>query len=294
VNVDVDGRAVRVTNLDRVLWPAVGVTKADLLRYYDAVAPVLLPHLVDHPITLHRFPEGVDGPHFFQTRAPSHPAWVRAVTLRSPTDKVFDVVVIDDRAGLVWAANIGAIELHPYLGTADAFDQPEQVVFDLDPGPPAGLAACCTVALTVRDLLGELGLVAFPKASGGKGVHLHVPVVDATFDETKAFARAVAELVARRLPELVVVSTMSKDVRAGRVYIDWGQNTPWKSTVAPWSVRGYHVPTVAMPLRWEQVERTAASGEPEGVLVLAADVPARLDRDGDPFAGLAEVRQRLP
>ena len=293
MKVDVGGRSVRVTNLDRVLWPATGGTKADLVRYYTAIAPVLLPHLAGHPATLHRFPEGVDGPHFFQTRAPSHPDWVRAVTLRSPNDKVFDVVVIDDLPGLVWAANVAAIELHPYLGTAERFDAPTQVVFDLDPGPPAGLAACCTVALAVRELLDDLGLVAGAKASGGKGVHIHVPVEGADFGRTKAFARAVAELVARRLPDLVVTN-MSKAVRAGKVFIDWGQNDPWKSTVAPWSVRGYAVPTVALPVTWGLVERVAATGQPDGLLVLAGDVPALLDRDGDPFGQLLAVRQSLP
>jgi bifunctional non-homologous end joining protein LigD len=263
------------------------------VRYYTAVAPVLLPHLAGHPVTLHRFPDGVDGPHFFQTRAPSHPDWVRAVTLRSPNDKVFDVVVVDDLPGLVWAANVAAIELHPYLGTAERFDAPTQVVFDLDPGAPAGLAACCAVALEVRDLLDGLGLVAGPKASGGKGVHVHVPVDGADFARTKAFARAVAELVARRMPDLVVTN-MSKAVRAGKVFIDWGQNDPWRSTVAPWSVRGYAVPTVALPVTWELVERVAATGRPDGLLVLAGDVPALLDRAGDPFAALVGVRQQLP
>lgn len=293
MNVEVEGRQVRVTNLDRVLWPAVGVTKADLIRYYTDVAAAVLPHLAGHPITLHRFPEGVEGPHFFQTRAPAHPAWVRAVTLRSPNDKVFDVVVIDDLAGLVWAANIAAIELHPYLGTAEHFDRPTQVVFDLDPGPPAGLAESCTVALAVRALLDDLGLVSAPKASGGKGVHVHVPVDGATFAESKAFARAIAGLVADRLPDLVV-GAMAKAKRAGRVYVDWGQNDPWKSTVAPWSVRGHVVPTVAVPLRWEDVERAAATGDVSALLVLAPDVPARLERAGDPFGHLGSARQRLP
>jgi bifunctional non-homologous end joining protein LigD len=219
MNVTVDGRRVRVTNLDRVLWPATGTTKADLLAHYTTVAPVMLPHLRDHPITLHRLPEGVTGPHFFQTRAPAHPDWVRAVTLRSPTGKVFDVVVIDSVAGLVWAANIAAIELHPYLGTAERFTQPTQLVFDLDPGAPAGLVECSRVALTLRALLDDLDLVSMPKASGGKGIHIHVPVDDATFDETKLFARATAELVAARCPDLVV-TRMAKAERAGRVFID--------------------------------------------------------------------------
>lgn len=293
MNVDVAGRAVRLTNPDRVLWPATGATKADLVRYHLEVAPLLLPHVAGHPVTLHRFPEGVGGPSFFQTRAPSHPDWVRAVRLRSPNDKVFDVVVVDDLPGLVWASNITAIELHPFLGTAEDFTTPTQLVVDLDPGPPAGLAACARVALVLHELLDDLGLVHGVKASGGKGLHVHVPSTGSGFDATAALARALAALLAQRLPD-VVVRSISKAERAGRVYVDWGQNHAWRSTIAPWSVRGLTYPTVAAPLTWDEVLRAAETGDGAHLVVLAGDVPARLDRLGDPFAGLDGVVQQLP
>jgi bifunctional non-homologous end joining protein LigD len=293
VNVNVDGRDVRVTNLERVLWPAVGVTKADLIGYYTAVAPLLLPNIAGHPVTLHRFPEGVNGPHFYQTRAPAHPPWVRTMRLRSPNDKEFDVVVVDDLPGLVWASNIGAIELHPYLGTVEDFYRPSQVVFDLDPGEPAGLAACCSVALAVRDFLDSVGIVSTAKTSGAKGIHVHVPIEEATFADTKAFANAVAELVARQMPKLVV-TTMSKADRVGRVFIDWSQNDPWKSTVAPWSVRGLFVPTVAAPLAWPEVQHAAATGDITSLMTRMHEISSRLIRNGNAYTEIMRTRQRLP
>jgi len=285
VKVAVAGQVVHLSTLERVLWPAVGKTKADLVRYVDAMSPVLLPALADHPVTLHRFPNGVGGPHFFQTRAPSHPPWVTAVTLRTPkAGKVFYVVVLDQPAALVWAANLTAIEFHPYLGTADDFTRPTALVFDLDPGPPADLVACCDLALVLRGMLDELGLQAWPKVSGGKGLHLHVPATEMDFATTKEFARSVATTLAHRFPERVV-TTMARAERAGRVFIDWSQNDAWKSIIAPYSPRGLTFPTVAAPVTWEEVERTAASGRVRDLVFLMDDMPARLDRVGDLWAG---------
>jgi bifunctional non-homologous end joining protein LigD len=293
MNLDVAGRRVAITNPDRVLWPATAMTKADLITYYLQVGSNLLPHLRTHPVTLRRFPEGVEGPQFFQTRAPSHPDWVRHIERRSPNDKELSLVVLEDLASLVWAANLSAIELHPYLGTADDFDRPTHVVFDLDPGRPAGLVACCIVAMELRDLLHDLHLSAFAKSSGGKGLHVHVPVDGANFATSKAFARATAELTRQRLPELVT-TTMRKSERASKVFIDWGQNDPWKSTISPYSARGFTLPTVAWPLRWDDVERASATQDPAGLLVLVPHVTARLDAGGDPWPGYFNVRQTLP
>src|SRR5581483_3704393 len=185
--VDIEGVPVRLTTLERVLWPAVGFTKADMIDFYVAVAPVLLPHVRGRPLTLHRFPEGVDGPSFFQTRAPSHPPWVRVQRMSTFTSgKEVDAVVLDDLAGLVWAANLSAIELHPYLGCAEDLVHPTQVVFDLDPGPPATLVDACRVALLVRSVLEDLGLSSLPKVSGGVGIHVVVPIAPRyPYDETK-------------------------------------------------------------------------------------------------------------
>jgi bifunctional non-homologous end joining protein LigD len=295
LSVEVDGRVVELSNLDRVLWPRVGTTKRDLVRYMTETAPVLLAHVAGHPMTLRRFPEGVEGASFFQTRAPSHPPWVRTVTMTTPkAGKVLDVVVLDDVASLVRAANVSAIELHPYLGTVDHFDRPTAVVFDLDPGPPADVVHCCDVALALRDALGAVGLRSWPKVSGSKGLHVHVPVDGrGGFDATHRFAGTVAELLARRLPD-VVITTMNRSKRPGRVFIDWTQNHPWKSTVAPYSLRGRSAPTVAAPITWDEVERVSATRDARPIVFFAWDVPDRLDRCGDLMADARTVRQGLP
>jgi bifunctional non-homologous end joining protein LigD len=295
MNVSVDGRVVEITSGDRVLWPELGLTKLDLVRYVAEMGDVLLRHLRNHPLTLHRFPEGVHGPHFFQTRAPAHPPWVRAVTMRTPrAGKVFDVVVLDDQASLVWAANISAIELHPYLGFADDFDRPWCAVFDLDPGAPADLTTCCDVALVVRRRLDALGVRSWAKVSGVKGLHVHVPVDRSVgFAATKAFVRAVAGDVAADLPD-TVVTTMARSRRAGKVFIDWSQNDAWKSIITPYSLRGLLVPTVAAPVTWDEIERVTITRDARPLRFTWRDMPGRLQRDGDLFAEALDVAQRLP
>lgn len=294
VGVEIDGRSLRLTNLDKVLWPRSGLTKRWLIDYYLQVAPVLLPHVQGHPVTLHRFPDGVAGPHWYETRAPSHPEWVRTVTFRMEgTGKVFDVVVVDDVASLAWAAQIATVELHPYLACADALGQPRFVVFDLDPGPPADLLDCCDAALRLRRLLDDLGLASFAKASGLKGLHVYVPLNRPhTYNETKTFARAVAQLLARDRPDRVV-ATMTRSLRAGKVFIDWSQNDAGKSTVAPYSLRGLEYPTVSAPLRWGEVEHAVRAGEYGSLVLLPDDVLGRVV-EGDVFAPVVTLGQSLP
>lgn len=257
--LDAGGRRVPVSSLDRVLYPRTGFTKADLIVYYLAVAGALLPYLRGRPLTLHRYPEGMAGPHFFQTRCPPHPPWLRTARLSYPrTGKSFDSPVIDDVAGLVWAGNLAAVELHPFLGRLPGLDRPTDMVFDLDPGAPAGLAQACAVALRVRELLDRAGLAGRPKVSGGKGVHVHAPLpAPAAYAETKAFARGAARTLARQTPD-AVVDAMPRQRRAGRVFVDWSQNDPGKSTVAPYSLRGGPVPRVAAPVSWAEIEDAAA------------------------------------
>lgn len=293
LTVDVAGRPVRVSSLDRVLYPDVGFTKAELIDYYTSVAEVLLPYLRDRPITLHRYPEGIDGKHFFQTRCPPHPPWVHAVTMHFPrTGKTFQAPVLDDVASLVWAANLATIELHPFLGRVDDLDTPTHIVFDLDPGAPAGMAEAAAVALRLREVLADVGLRAWPKTSGAKGLHLHVPLNSPTsYPRTKRFARTVAELLEREQPDRVV-HRMRRDLRAGRVLVDWSQNDPGKSTVAPYSLRGLPVPTVAAPLTWDEVEVLASGGRYP--LVGPAQARARLARYGDLMAPTLTQRQPLP
>jgi len=286
VNVDLEGRVVQVSSLDRVLWPETGTTKAHLLEYYLQVAPLLLPHLADRPVTLHRYPTGVTGKHFFQTRTPPHPGWVRTVTLSyERTGKTFDAPVVDDLASLVWAVNLTTIEFHPFLATTGSLDRPTALVLDLDPGLPAGFVQACEVGLLLRTELAARGLPSYPKTSGGKGLHLFAPATG-TYDETKALARELARGLATRIPDLVV-DRMTKSLRAGRVLVDWSQNDPGKSTVAPWSVRGLSRPTVSVPVTWEEVEAVVLSRDPRPLLIGLDDVPRRIDRYGDLFAPLA-------
>jgi bifunctional non-homologous end joining protein LigD len=295
LDVELDGRSIRVASVDRVLWPATGTTKGDLLAYVLHAADALLAHVRGRPLTLHRFPEGVTGRHFFQTRCPPHPEWIRTQrmwTFRAQTE--VDAPVLDDRAGLAWAVHLSAIELHPFLACADDLAHPGAVVFDLDPGPPAGPADACAIALVVRAVLDGLGLASYPKSSGGAGVHVVVPVAaGTTFAETKAFARAVAGLLARDQPDRVV-DRMARSERAGRVFIDWGQNDAGKTTVAPWSVRGEWVPTVAAPLEWAEVERAAAGHDHRAAVVTLAEARARLDRHGDRHAPVLAGGPPLP
>ena len=251
-------RDVPVSSLDRVLYPATGTTKAEVIDYYVRVSPVLLPHVAGRPVTLHRFPEGVGGPHFFQTRTPPHPPWVRTARMAyERSGKVFESAVVDDLPSLVWAGNLSTVEIHPFLGLAEAQERPLVMVFDLDPGAPAGLREACAVALRVREALAADGLAAFAKTSGAKGVHVYVPVRDATYDVTKAYAKRLAARLARETPDLVV-DRMTRALRPGKVLVDWSQNDMGKSTVAPYSLRALRVPTVSMPVPWEAVERADA------------------------------------
>ena len=291
--VEVDGRVLRLSTLDRVLWPATGTTKAELVEHLVALAPHLLPHVADRPVTLHRFPEGVGGPHFFQTRTPPHPPWLRTVELSFPrTGKAFDVPVLDDVAALVWAANLTTLELHPFLAPTGTLDRPSYVVLDLDPGPPAGLLQACRVALLLRAELDALGLASYPKSSGLKGLHVFVPVEGATYDATKALARSLARLLAARHPD-AVVDRMTRSLRTGRVLVDWSQNDPGKSTVAPYSPRAAAVPTVSTPVTWREVEAAVAAGEPARLVATLTTVHRRLGEHGDLFAPVLAGGQRL-
>src|SRR3954453_14358824 len=290
--VDVDGIAVRLSTLDRVLWPATGTTKAQLIEYYAQMGRYLLPHVGGRPLTLRRFPEGVDGPSFFQTRAPSRPDWIRVQRMHVfRSGKEVDAVVIDNLAGLVWAANLAAIELHPYLGRAGDLEHPTVMVFDLDPGHPATVIEACDVALSVRDALTALGLRSYPKVSGGVGIHVVVPVAPGhPYERTKAFARAVARVLTKEYPDLIT-DLMPKHYRAGRVFIDWSQNDAGKSTVAPYSMRGGAIPTVAMPVSWDVIERTVATRDHRPLVFSPADAIRAVGAHGDIHSSTLTDRQ---
>ena len=277
--LDLGGRRVELTTPDRVLWPAAGFTKRDLLDYYLRVAPVLLPHLADRPLTLGRFPEGVEGRGFAQTECRGAPAWLRTEPIRLRGGEIRNYCVVEDDAGLAWLASLSVIELHTFLG----LDRPDSIVFDLDPGEPADIVDCAEVALLLRDRLGDEAVV---KTSGSVGLHVFVPTT-APYEETRAFARRVAEEL-EAAHGARVISTTDRAARTGKVLIDWMQNAPMRSTVAPYSLRAAPWPTVSTPVSWEEVTRCAAERRPELLTFLAGDVlerVERLERVGELFLG---------
>jgi bifunctional non-homologous end joining protein LigD len=288
VQVEVEGRRLSLSNLDKVMYPAVGFTKGQVIDYYTRVAPVLLPHLRDRPLTLKRYPNGVEGQYFYEKRCPSHaPEWVR-------TAKAFDIeyVVCDDLPTLVWLANLADLELHPSLSGADEIMRPAVMAFDLDPGPPAGLAECCEVALILREALGHVGLECFAKTSGSKGIQVYVPlnVDEVDYDGgTKPLSKALARHLEGEHPKLIV-SSQKKELRRGKVLIDWSQNDEHKTTVCVYSLRARERPTVSTPLDWSEVE----AGDPDALVFESDDVLARAEERGDLFAPVVEMKQQLP
>jgi len=295
--VTVEDRTLRLTNLDKVLYPHSGFTKGELIGYYAAIAPVLLPHLRDRPLTLKRYPDGVQGEHFYEKQCPSHrPEWVKTTAVWSGrTEREIDYCLCQDLPTLVWLANLADLELHPSLSRADALERPSTLAFDLDPGPPAGIVQCCEVALDLRGMFTELGMRAFAKTSGLTGMQVYVPLneSDVTYDQTKPFARAVADLLAHRRPELVV-SHMAKAARRGRVLIDWSQNDEHKTTVSVYSPRANESPTVSTPVRWEEVAACRDAEDPSLLEFAPIDVLDRVREHGDLFAEVVSLRQPLP
>ena len=290
--VTVDGRSLKISNWDKVLFPEAGFTKGDLIGYYARVAPVVLAHLHDRPLTLKRYPNGVQEPYFYEKQAPSHrPEWVQTARVGKVT-----YVLAQDLPTLVWLANLADIELHTPLALARHSECPTMLVFDLDPGAPAGIVECCEVALVLRGLFVALGLESMAKTSGSKGIQVYVPINaggEVTYEQTKPFARRIAELLEQRLPELVV-SRMTKRLRAGRILVDWSQNDPHKTTVTVYSVRARERPTVSAPVTWEEVQRCHDERDPESLSFDTDQVLARVARDGDLFADLLSTRQELP
>src|SRR5205085_1645516 len=254
--VEVDGRELRITNWDKVLFPKAGFTKGDLIAYYARVAPAVLPHLHDRPLTLKRYPNGVDAQYFYEKQSPKHrPEWVQTARMGG-----IDYTLAQDRATLVWLANLADVELHTSLSLAAAPERPTLLAFDLDPGPPAGIVQCCEVGLVLRGLFEQLGLQSFAKTSGSKGLQVYVPVNSPTsYEQTKPLARRIAELLEQRMPELVV-SRMTKRLRPGKVLVDWSQNDAHKTTVTVYSVRARERPTGSTPVAWEEVSRAHETG----------------------------------
>jgi bifunctional non-homologous end joining protein LigD len=312
--VEIDGRQLSLSNLDKVLYPASGFTKGEVIDYYARIAPVMLAHLADRCVTFHRFPNGVDESSFFEKRCPGHrPEWVR--TAIGPGDRGgrqrfqpvapkadtpgIDYCVLDDVASMVWAANLAALELHTPMARADRIGHPAMVVFDLDPGAPAAMQECAEVALLLRDALEPLGLEVLAKTSGSKGLQLYLPIntpddtplVDRPDHEhARAFALAVGQVLEKHHPTLVLTQ-MTKAQRVGRVFIDWSQNAVYKTTICAYSLRARPQPTVSTPVTWDEVEQ-AADGTP--LSFEASDVLERVIEQGDLFAAAATLVQTLP
>jgi bifunctional non-homologous end joining protein LigD len=288
--VRVDGRSLKLTNWDKVLYPETGFTKGDLIAYYARIAPAVLPHLRARPLTLKRYPGGVQSPYFYEKQSPAHrPEWVHTTRVAG-----VDYTLCEERATLVWLANLADIELHTSLSLAGAPQRPTMLVFDLDPGPPATVVQCCEVALVLRGLFAQLSLESVAKVSGSKGMQVYVPLnSDVTYAQTKPLARRIAEALAQRMPDLVV-SRMTRSLRPDRVLVDWSQNDAHKTTVSVYSVRARERATVSAPVTWAEVERCRAAAEP-GMLSFDTDqVLARVARDGDPFTMLLSTVQALP
>ena len=297
VEVQIDGRTLSLSNLDKPMYPEAGFTKGHVIEYYTRVAPVLLGHLRDRPLTLKRYPDGVEGPHFYEKQCPSHrPDWVRTTVVGSSRarDGRINFCLADDLPTLVWLANLADLELHTSLATAADYARPTLIAFDLDPGPPATIVECAEVALELRTVFDHLGMEAFPKTSGSKGMQVYVPLnTPATYEQTSAFALGLAQLLERRRPELVV-SDMKKTLRRGKVLVDWSQNAQHKTTVCVYSLRALARPTVSTPLRWEEVEAVVGSRDPDDLVFTSSDVLDRVAEQGDCFAGVLELEQRVP
>jgi len=296
--VEVDGRELKLTNLDKVLYPKAGFTKGEVVDYYAKVAPAMIPHLTGRAVTLRRFPEGVDDldAAFFEKRCPKHrPKWVKTARVEAgPHAGKIDFCVCDGLPTLVWMAQLAAIELHPSLSLARAPKRPTVLAFDLDPGPPADIVDCCRVGLRLRDMFGHFGVECFPKTSGSKGLQVYIPLNSkVSYETTKPFAKAIAQLLEKQTPD-EVVSKMKKVEREGKVFVDWSQNHQRKTTIAVYSLRARERPTVSTPVTWDEVERAAESGDGGPLTFEASEVLDRIEHMGDLFRPVLELEQKLP
>jgi bifunctional non-homologous end joining protein LigD len=296
VEVEVERRRLKLSNLEKVFYPKVGFTKGQVVDYYRRIAPAVLPHLRDRPLTLKRYPDGVEGQHFYEKQCPSHrPDWVRTAGIHSRRNKrEIDFCVADDLPTLIWLANLADLELHTSLSRCKEPNRPTMMVFDLDPGPPAAILECARIALELRTMLDALGLESVPKTSGSKGIQVYVPLnVRVTYDDTKPFAHAIAKLLERQRPELVV-SSMKKEIRGGKVLVDWSQNDDHKTTVCAYSLRARERPTASTPLLWEELEEALEARAAERLVFESEQVIERVEQHGDLFAQVLERRQKLP
>jgi len=292
----VKDRRIQVSNLDKVLYPRVGFTKGEVIDYYICVASALLPHLKDRPLTMKRYPNGVEGEFFYEKNCPSHrPKWVQTAKVWSEgNQRIMNYCLANDLPTLVWAANLADLELHTSLSRKDKIERPTMMVFDLDPGAPADIIQCCQVGLWLRDLLGKMKLKSFAKTSGSKGLQIYVPLnTSVTYDETKDLSRALAQHLEGEHANLVT-SNMSKAVRKGKVFVDWSQNDEHKTTICVYSLRAREEPTVSTPVNWKEVENCLKKKNASLLKFRADQALARVEKLGDLFEAVEKFKQKLP
>jgi bifunctional non-homologous end joining protein LigD len=293
--IKVGGTSIEVSNLDKVFYPETGFTKGQVIDYYVRISPFLLPHLKDRPITLKRYPDGVNGFFFYEKRCPPHrPPWVKTARVSRHDGGNIDYCVMNDLPALIWAVNLADLELHTFLHKAPAVKRPTAVAFDLDPGPPADIVLCCKAGLLLRDLLADHGLKCFAKTSGSKGLQIYVPLnTPVGYEKTKPFAHSVALALERKNPDSVV-SKMQKVLRKGKVLVDWSQNDDYKTTVNVYSLRAKPHPTVSTPVTWDEVEAAAEKKGASSVTFETDEVLKRVEKHGDLFEPVLKLKQKLP
>ena len=294
--VEIQGRQLSLSNLDKVMYPATGFTKAQIIDYYVRIAPVLLPHLKGRPLTMKRYANGVTGAFFYEKNCPTHrPDWVHTTPVWSHgNDRWMHYCTIDDLPTLVWTANLASIELHTSLSLGKKIEQPTYIVFDLDPGPPATIVKCCQVSLWVRQIFERLGLQSFAKTSGSKGLQVYVPLnTVVTYEQTKLFAKTIARILESQHPDLVV-SDMKKALRTNKVLVDWSQNDQYKTTVNVYSLRAKDQPTVSTPVAWEEVEKCLKKEDADLLVFTSDQTLARVEKAGDLWAPILKMKQKLP
>jgi len=294
--VEVAGKRLSLSNLEKDLYPSYGFTKAHVLEYYSRIAEFIMPHLKDRALTLKRYPDGVEKEFFFEKRCPSHhPAWVKTAEVRRDEGEQMTVCLANDPETLLWVANLASLELHVPLARTSSPETPDAMVFDLDPGEKANILDCARVALILRELLSRLHLSSYPKTSGQKGLHVFVPLncQEATFEDTKKFSKAVAVIMQKNYPDLVTAK-MAKELRTEKVFINWSQNDASKTMICVYSLRAREKPFVSFPLEWRQLEQLAGQGDPERLQVIYSEAVSRAEKMGDLFREVLLKKQKLP
>lgn len=296
-SIQIDGKDLQLSNLDKVMFPATGFTKGQVIDYYIRISSVLLPHLNNRPLTMKRYPDGIHGAHFYEKDAPSHtPKWIKTAPVERRSDgTTIRYVLLNDLPSLVWSANLANLEIHTILARAPKIDQPTMVVFDLDPGEPANFIQCAEVAFLLKEILDRMKLDSFAKSSGSKGIQVYIPLnTPVDYETTAGFAKAIADYLHQQHPKLVV-SEMAKKLRVGKVFIDWSQNSRHKTTVGVYSIRAKHEqPYVSTPFTWEEMNKLLKKGDPEGFLLDTDEVLRRVEKNGDIFEPVQTLKQKIP